>query len=495
MMREKPTISYWHLWTDADGISRQKRCAMTEFELRSMKPPADPQWQGNKTSGKMTVMFTAQPVGWIGNWHENPKPQWIVPLSGRWFVEAMDGTRVEMGGRNLVWRGSELPRGRWQARASFRNDRRCSSRIDGDSVRRCAFPSIALRIPVSEMDSFDIRDSRFARYAPANGPLEKLAGGFRSARSAHSMTCMLNSEIKRLARFWLTTTDAEGLSIFYQQAVGFRRLAAGRRSGPDFERLTELEVGADSITLGLGDEVVELLQFDQPGRPYPAEATSSDLSFQHFAIVVTDIQAAYQRLCSVGGWTAISTDGPQKLPLSSGGVSAFKFRDPDGHPLELLAFPDGKSPEHWRAQSKSELFLGIDHSAICVSDSERSIAFYETLGLHAATPTLNTGMEQERLDAVIDAQVEVTALEPTSATPHVELLCYRSAGRGGDIVPRSNDIAATRMVFEADGRSSGDANYSQALLDPDGHYLVIAAPIDSFPPAKSTINAGSSPVS
>ena len=37
------------------------------------------------------------PVGWIGEWHENPKPQWIVPLSGRWFVETMDGQRVEMG--------------------------------------------------------------------------------------------------------------------------------------------------------------------------------------------------------------------------------------------------------------------------------------------------------------------------------------------------------------------------------------------------------------
>ncbi len=35
--------------------------------------------------------------GWSGDWHENPKPQWIVPLSGRWFVESMDGQRVEMG--------------------------------------------------------------------------------------------------------------------------------------------------------------------------------------------------------------------------------------------------------------------------------------------------------------------------------------------------------------------------------------------------------------
>jgi len=36
-------------------------------------------------------------IGWVGTWHENPKPQWIIPLSGRWFVESMDGQRVEMG--------------------------------------------------------------------------------------------------------------------------------------------------------------------------------------------------------------------------------------------------------------------------------------------------------------------------------------------------------------------------------------------------------------
>jgi hypothetical protein len=96
-MNDRPSVPYWHLWTDPDGVSRQKRCFLTDFELASMMPPADPQWQGIKSSGKMTVMVTVQPVGWVGTWHENPKPQWIVPLSGRWFVEAMDGTRVEMG--------------------------------------------------------------------------------------------------------------------------------------------------------------------------------------------------------------------------------------------------------------------------------------------------------------------------------------------------------------------------------------------------------------
>lgn len=304
-----------------------------------------------------------------------------------------------------------------------------------------------------------------------------------------------NIGIKRLACFGLTTSDAERLSVFYRQAMGFRLLAAERRFGPDFERLTGLEGGADSLTLGLGDEVVELLRFDRPGRPYPGAARSSDLCFQHFAIVVTDIQLAHQRLCSVGGWSAISTNGPQKLPLSSGGVTAFKFRDPDGHPLELIEFPAGKSPERWRTQSKVDLFLGIDHSGISVSDSERSIAFYEALGLRAAARTLNTGLEQDRLDAVIDALVEVSALEPTLATPHVELLCYQSAGRGVDIVLRSNDIAATRLVFEADGSSSEDATNSQALLDPDGHHLVILAPNDSLSPRQVILDTGSPLVS
>ena len=92
-----PRIPYWHLWTDAQGVSHQTRCALTRFHLESMKPPADPQWQGERTTGEMTVMVTVQPVGWVGTWHENPRPQWIVPLSGRWFVESMDGQRVEMG--------------------------------------------------------------------------------------------------------------------------------------------------------------------------------------------------------------------------------------------------------------------------------------------------------------------------------------------------------------------------------------------------------------
>jgi len=95
-MTASPRIPYWHLWTDEHGISHQVRCGLDQFEWKGVGP-ADPQWNAKQPTGEATVVFTVQPVGWIGEWHENPAPQWIIPLSGRWWVESMDGTRVEMG--------------------------------------------------------------------------------------------------------------------------------------------------------------------------------------------------------------------------------------------------------------------------------------------------------------------------------------------------------------------------------------------------------------
>ena len=94
---QKPAVAYWHLWTDEAGVSHQTRCFFSEFELASMQASIEPQWQGSKTKDGATVFVTVQPVGWVGEWHENPKPQWIIPLSGRWSVQSMDGQQVEMG--------------------------------------------------------------------------------------------------------------------------------------------------------------------------------------------------------------------------------------------------------------------------------------------------------------------------------------------------------------------------------------------------------------
>ena len=304
---------------------------------------------------------------------------------------------------------------------------------------------------------------------------------------------MLHAQIRKVASFGLTTPDAHRLSEFYQDAFDFCLLGIERRSGPDFERLMGVEGGASAVTLSLGDEVVELLQFDRPGRPYPEGAISSDLSFQHFAIVVMDIHLAYQKLLSMRSWTAISTDGPQRLRAASGSVTAFKFRDPDGHPLELLAFPNGQMPAHWQRRANGKLFLGIDHSAISVSDTAVSIAFYGALGLRVAARSLNAGIEQERLDAVKDPRVEVTALEPQQASPHIELLSYQSILRDAITVFHGADVATTRLVFEADGPLPARDIAAQRLIDPDGHHLVVLAPIRASSSTKAIANSGFSP--
>ena len=97
--------------------------------------------------------------------------------------------------------------------------------------------------------------------------------------------------------------------------------------------------------LRLGRERIELLEFmDSAGRPYPPGSTSTDLWFQHMAIVVNDMRHAYQLVMANRRFRPISRNGPVRLPDSSGGVTAFKFRDHDGHPLELLAFPEGCVP-------------------------------------------------------------------------------------------------------------------------------------------------------
>jgi catechol 2,3-dioxygenase-like lactoylglutathione lyase family enzyme len=135
------------------------------------------------------------------------------------------------------------------------------------------------------------------------------------------------------------------------------------------------------------------------------------------------------------------------------------------HPLELLSFPAAALPPIWQKARGS--FLGIDHTAISVSNTAASVAFYETLGYTVIHQSINQGAEQDRLDDLRSAVVTVTTLELAEQTPHLELLCYDGIGRGYRVVPHSNDIAATRIVGGAE--TLGD----QTVRDPDGGQMKI----------------------
>ena len=96
MADDTPALEYWHVYTDDDGTSRQRRAALTAFAKQSMGGDADPQFNLHLGDELTHVMFAELPAGWVGEWHENPRPQWIIPLRGGWWVETQDGQRVEM---------------------------------------------------------------------------------------------------------------------------------------------------------------------------------------------------------------------------------------------------------------------------------------------------------------------------------------------------------------------------------------------------------------
>ncbi len=182
------------------------------------------------------------------------------------------------------------------------------------------------------------------------------------------------------------------------------------------------------------------------------------------------MNAAYAQLSLHSGWRPISEGGPQLLPPSNGAVRAFKFRDPDGHPLELLWFPSGRGRAVWHTGETRAPFLGIDHSALAVASTPRSLRFYRALGFRVSDRSFNHGPGQARLDGLAGARVRVTGLRRAStAGPGLELLGYHPPGRSAR-VSCPNDMR-TDWVTLAVSRMTGVS--PRAVRDPDGHRLVL----------------------
>jgi catechol 2,3-dioxygenase-like lactoylglutathione lyase family enzyme len=244
--------------------------------------------------------------------------------------------------------------------------------------------------------------------------------------------------LKAITAFHVTTAAPERLAQFYIEGLGFELVGHSVIPASELE-LLGLAGSGTRVTLRLGSEILALDSFEPRGRAYPEGATAADLLFQHFAIVTSDAGAAWER-AQARGAVRISIDGPVTLPQSSGGVTAVKFRDPEGHPLELLQFP--QAPARWHGIGT----LGIDHTAVSVADAGVSRRFYEALGLSLHGSTLNQGPAQTALDRLAAVRVEVLPMRPAHTTPHLELLCYRT--------PR-------RVVWSSD--------HDVFFHDPDGH--------------------------
>ncbi|MBK8267250.1 MAG: VOC family protein [Planctomycetes bacterium] len=168
---------------------------------------------------------------------------------------------------------------------------------------------------------------------------------------------------------------------------------------------------------------------------------------------MSDMNAAYAKLKKHGVREA-SRDGPQRLPdwnNNAAGIRAFYFRAPDGHYLEILQFPPDKGDPKWH-RADDRLFLGIDHTAIVVANTESSLRFYrDRLGFCLVGGSENYGPEQEKLNNVLGAHLRITTLRGTSG-PAIEFLEYLNPRDGRDIRSdqQCNDIAYWKTTIEVD---------------------------------------------
>jgi catechol 2,3-dioxygenase-like lactoylglutathione lyase family enzyme len=250
----------------------------------------------------------------------------------------------------------------------------------------------------------------------------------------------------------ISVSDMSRAVAFYTQVLDFRVVNDREAAGSDYEHLLGV-FGARIrvVRLQLGGEAIELLEFVAPrGRPLPADLRSNDHAFQHVAIIVSDMDKAYARLRQ--NHVEHASTGPQLLPdwnPNAGGISAFYFRDSEGNFLEILHFPPGKGAARW--QARDALFLGIDHTAIVVADTEASLDYYrDLLGLAVAGASDNYGTEQEHLNNVFGARLRITALR-ASAGPGVELLEYLTprTGRPIPVDSQANDRWYWQINFSA----------------------------------------------
>ncbi len=274
----------------------------------------------------------------------------------------------------------------------------------------------------------------------------------------------------RLTKVSRVVADLDRAERFYRHALGFTPSGRGAVDAAALAALGMAGCAAEQVLLRLGGDTVALVKVSPPGRPCPVDSCSDDLWFQHLAIVVDDMDAAYRHLGGCPGWHPVSNGGPQRLPPLNGSVRAFKFRDPDGHPLELIWFPPGTGRAAWHGPALRPLFLGIDHSAIAVSSTARSLRFYRALGLCPASRSWNHGPAQSRLDGLPGAKLRVTGLRPAGeAGPGLELLRYVPPGRPDP--GRQPADTATDWVTLAVQPTPGGA--VRMVRDPDGHMLLL----------------------
>jgi len=289
--------------------------------------------------------------------------------------------------------------------------------------------------------------------------------------------------VKAVDSIGMTVSDVDRSVEFFSKVLSFEKVSETEVIGDDYERLQGVfGLRMRVVRMRLGGEFIELTEYIAPrGRPIPVDSRSNDRWFQHIAIITSDMERAYQWLRK--SKVEHASTGPQRLPdwnKNAGGIKAFYFKDPDGHALEILQFPEDKGDPKWHALAKQDtnrLFLGIDHTAIVVGDTDASLRFYrDALGMRVAGASENYGIEQERLNNVFGARLRITALR-AAAGPGIEFLEYLAPRDGR---PRPDDKQANDLAHWQTKLVTDDIESSAARLR-EGKFAFVSSRVIELP--------------
>ena len=287
-----------------------------------------------------------------------------------------------------------------------------------------------------------------------------------------------NGPVQAVDSVSITVSDMDRSLVFYRDVLGFETVSEAEVEGDAYERLMGVfGLRMRVARLRLGDELIELIEVMTPrGRPIPVDSRSNDGWFQHVAIIVSDMARAFTWLRQHD--ITFASPSPQRLPdwnPNAGGIEAFYFKDPDGNTLEILAFPPDKGDPKWQATDR--LFLGIDHTAIVVADTDASLAFWrDRLGLQVVGESENFGPEQERLNNVFGARLRITALRAADG-PGVELLEYLAPRDGRPFPP---DTRASDLWYWQINLQAVDVEQAARALRA-GHARLVSAGVTQLP--------------
>ena len=305
--------------------------------------------------------------------------------------------------------------------------------------------------------------------------------------------------ISEVASVTITVRDLDQMVEFFTEAFDARKTGEVRRSGEAFSKLTQVPgASAREATMKIGKQPIVLREFLSPeGRDYPADTKSNDLWFQHIAIIVSDMDKAYEHVRKFN----IKKVSPEPVRLPDwnkdvAGIKAFYFKGPEGHNFELLSFPSDKGDPKWHKKT-DKIFLGIDHTAIGVSNTAKSEQFYEdALALEHKSEAKSWGKEHSRLSGLPNTRLEINSVKgKTGKGIGIEFLEYITP-KGGRKRPsywKTNDLAtwsSTLVTSDIDRAYAAlraanarfitpepvtlrDSSEAFIVRDPDGHSVMV----------------------